>query len=233
METSASVVSGRPRRLILCCDGTWNRADAGSSATNVVRMVRCISASAEDGTPQIVRYHAGVGTGNILDKVLGGSFGVGLGSNLRDAYAFLVNNYLPGDEIFLFGFSRGAYTARCLAGLIGVLGMLHPREMGRFAEAWRWYQLPGAERDPKALDQCFPLRERDVPIRCIGVWDTVGALGVPTNRLTKYWQPCAATYRFYNSTLGNHVKYAFHALAIDERRGPFQPVLWNTGQPPT
>src|ERR1700733_4290212 len=108
------------RRLIICCDGTWNQADwQGGTATNVIRIVRAIApvATAPDGTaiPQIVYYHPGVGTGNGVDRLLGGGLGLGLSQNVRDAYAFLANNYVPGDEIFLLGFSRGAYTARTLS----------------------------------------------------------------------------------------------------------------------
>jgi hypothetical protein len=227
-----AVVTGQNRRLIICCDGTWDAADKGPAASNVVRMLRCIAPQAANGMPQIVWYHPGVGTGNPLDRLLGGGVGVGLAPNIRAAYAFLVNNYVVGDEIFLFGFSRGAYTARSLGGLIGVLGLLHPREMGDFMEAWDWYRLRTRPRDMRALDGRFPLRTRDVPIMCIGVWDTVGALGVPRNRLARHWHPCAENYQFYDTTLGTHVKYAFQALAIDERREPFQPVLWNTTQEP-
>src|SRR5689334_10684775 len=169
MDTQAQPARGLHRRLIVCCDGTWNASDAGPSATNVVRMLRCIAPQAENGTPQIVRYHPGVGTGNPLDHMLGGGLGIGLGPVIRDVYAFLVNNYLPGDEIFLFGFSRGAFTARSVAGLIGAIGLLDRTEMGRFMDAWRWSQLPKPQRDPGALDRCFPHRSRDVPIRCIGV----------------------------------------------------------------
>jgi hypothetical protein len=228
MKLQEKPFSGCPRRLIVCCDGTWNAADAGPSATNVVRMLRCIAPQAEDGTSQIARYNPGVGTGNPLDRMLGGAMGLGLAPAIRDVYAFLVNNYVPGDEIFLFGFSRGAFTARSIAGLIGSIGLLHPTEMGRFTDAWCRSEAPGEQRDLEALDTCFPRRTRDVPIRCIGVWDTVGALGVPGNRVLKGWHPCAETYRFYDTTLGMHVNYAFQALAIDERREPFEPVLWNT-----
>jgi uncharacterized protein (DUF2235 family) len=122
MKLQEKPFSGCPRRLIVCCDGTWNAADAGPSATNVVRMLRCIAPQAEDGTSQIARYNPGVGTGNPLDRMLGGAMGLGLAPAIRDVYAFLVNNYVPGDEIFLFGFSRGAFTARSIAGLIGSIG---------------------------------------------------------------------------------------------------------------
>ncbi|MFL5285601.1 MAG: T6SS phospholipase effector Tle1-like catalytic domain-containing protein, partial [Rhodopila sp.] len=226
------------RRLVVCCDGTWNAADGGASATNVVRMLRCIARQAEDGTPQIVRYHPGVGTGNPLDHMLGGGLGIGLAPAIRDVYAFLANNYIlaneknQGDEIFLFGFSRGAFTARSIAGLIGAIGLLHPTEMGRFMDAWRWAQLPANQRDINDLNKCFPRRTRDVPIRCIGVWDTVGALGVPRNRLLKGWHPCAETFRFHDTSRGSHVEHAFQALAIDERREPFEPVLWTAPRNP-
>src|SRR5262245_48072116 len=131
------------RRLIVCCDGTWNRADwEGGTATNVVRIARAIvpmAAGAAPGAPaipQIVHYHPGVGTGNQVDRLLGGGLGLGLSQNVRDAYAFLVNNHAPGDQIFLFGFSRGAYTARALGGLIGTIGLLRKQQMGGFQDAW-------------------------------------------------------------------------------------------------
>jgi uncharacterized protein (DUF2235 family) len=218
---------GRPRRLVICCDGTWNSADRGEGASNVVRMARIVKSSTTDGIAQIVWYHPGVGTGDPVDHMLGGAIGVGLAPGVRAAYAFIANNYLAGDEIFLFGFSRGAYTARSVAGLIGAVGLLHEREMGRFMQAWDWFKLGEAQRDPRDLDKSFPLRTPDVPIRCIGVWDTVGALGVPRNRWIKNWHPCAEAYRFYDTRLGSHVKYAFQALAIDEQREPYQPVPWN------
>lgn len=227
-------LSLRPRRrLVICCDGTWDNADAGGSASNVVRMARSALPTSADGIPQIVFYHPGVGTSDRLDRFFGGGLGIGLSRAVREAYAFLVNNYvaptpgeIPGDEIFLFGFSRGAYTARSLAGLIGAIGILHEREMGDFQMAWDWYRLPKEHRDISALDQSFPQRVRDVPIRCIGVWDTVGALGLPRNIVTGNWHPCASSYRFHDTNLGSHVDFAFQALSIDERRKPFSPVPW-------
>ena len=159
------------KRLVVCCDGTWNRADwEGGTATNVVRLLRAVRPQARAAVadapeiPQITYYHPGVGTGNRVDRLLGGGLGLGLSQNVRDAYAFLVNNYAPGDEIFLFGFSRGAFTARSIAGLIGAIGLLHPTEMGRFTDAWCWTQVPRNQRDVNALDTCFPRRTRDVPI---------------------------------------------------------------------
>jgi len=226
------------RRLIVCCDGTWNMADwQGGTATNVIRIARAINplAIAPDGSAisQIVYYHPGVGTGNRVDRLLGGGVGLGLSQNLRDAYAFLVNNYAPGDEIFLFGFSRGAYTARLLGGLIGTIGLLSRPEMGGFMDAWAYHRLSVAERAEHQVefDALFPDRQAVVPIRCIAVWDTVSALGLPKNRVTpRNFHPCKSQYRFNNDELGQHVEYAFQALAIDEQRSPFEAIVWQ--QPP-
>ena len=135
------------RRLVVCCDGTWNSADRGGAATNVVRMARTIKSVADDGTTQIVYYHPGVGTGNGLDRLIGGGTGVGLSRNVRDAYTFIVNNHRPTDEIFLFGFSRGAYTARSVAGLIGVIGLLPPRQMGELPRCLGLLQVAARRAD--------------------------------------------------------------------------------------
>ena len=228
------------RRLILCCDGTWKSADHPGSATNVVRMMRVIKSQSHDGIPQIVYYHSGVGTGNVMDKIGGGAGGIGIARNIREVYAFLVNNYQAGaagqsynDEIFLFGFSRGAFTARAVSALIGKIGILAPTDMGSFLEAWDWDRLPTAQRDPAALDKRFPDRMKDVPVRCVGVWDTVGSLGIPPNNLLPNWHPCASSCEFESTELGAHVEYAFQGLAIDEKRAPFEPTLWSNAAPAT
>ena len=223
------------RRLIVCCDGTWNRADwEGGTATNVVRIARAVRPQARPAVagvpevPQIVYYHPGVGTGNRVDRLLGGGLGLGLSQNVRDAYAFLVNNHAPGDEIFLFGFSRGAYTARALGGLIGTIGLLRKDQMGGFLDAWAYHRLDPAERKLylEAFNRAFPGRREAVAIRAVAVWDTVGALGIPANRFAGHFQPCKGSYRFHDTTLGDHVEHAFQALALDEKRGPFQPTVW-------
>jgi uncharacterized protein (DUF2235 family) len=151
---------------------------------------------------------------------LGGGAGIGLSSSVKACYGFLVDNYRPGDEILLFGFSRGAYVVRSVAGMIGVVGLLQKEEMFRFVEAWDDYALPEPERNSKVLDCIAPKRHRDVEIRCLGVWDTVGALGIPGTRL------CSSVYSFHETGLGGHVRYAFQALALDECRGNFQPAVW-------
>lgn len=206
------------RRLIICCDGTWNWPES-KRETNVVRMVRALLPQ-HNGVAQIIHYHEGVGTGNFLDRLVGGGAGVGLSASVKACYGFLVDNYHPGDEIFLFGFSRGAFVVRSLAGMIGDVGMMRKDEMARFAEVWNWYCLGKEIRRPETLDALSPHRYRNVDIECIGVWDTVGALGIPGTRL------CAKTFEFHDTALGPHVRHAFQALAIDERRGNFQAAIW-------
>src|SRR6267154_2778387 len=112
------------KRLIVCYDGTWNTADNGGNPTNVTRIARAIPPFDQDGVPQVVYYAAGVGTG-LFDSVIGGVFGQGLEQNVKNSYLFLAHNYSCGDgeyeadEIYVFGFSRGAFTARSLCGFIG------------------------------------------------------------------------------------------------------------------
>ena len=118
------------RRLILCLDGTWNSNDKSDKVTNVVKMLRSVPAVDSQGVSQLLYYGRGVGTGS-GDKLRGGFSGAGLDDNIIDGFRFLGNNYNPGDEIFIFGFSRGAYTARSLAGLINTAGILQPNCLGR------------------------------------------------------------------------------------------------------
>jgi uncharacterized protein (DUF2235 family) len=118
------------KRIIVCADGTWNERDQMDDqthlrhATNVTKVARAVRARDRNGIDQIVYYHDGVGTHPGLDKFTGGAFGQGIEGNIRDLYRFLVYNYDDGDEIFLFGFSRGAFTVRTLAGFISAFGML-------------------------------------------------------------------------------------------------------------
>ena len=153
------------KRLIVCCDGTWNDADQGSDFTNVSRLAWAIEpVDQRDGKniSQIVYYQSGVGSGSdLIAKAVGGGVGAGLSRNVRDAYSFLSNNYSDGDEIFLFGFSRGAYTARSIGGLIGYAGLLHKRDMDRFANLWEGYRLRSKTDHPSVLDD-FKGRHRPV-----------------------------------------------------------------------
>src|ERR1700694_2847931 len=128
-----------PRRLIVCCDGTWDRLshkDGGVYApSNVANMARSI-ASHGNGVEQIVFYDPGIGTGNALDRWTGGLMGVGISDNIKDGYQFLVHNFSLGDEIYLFGFSRGAYTVRSLAGFIRKCGLVRKEDSFRLDEGY-------------------------------------------------------------------------------------------------
>jgi hypothetical protein len=218
------------RRLVICCDGTWNKPDRRARTTNVVRMARAILPESRDGLPQIVYYHPGVGTGNFLDRWAGGAAGIGLSENVRSAYAFLVDTYRDGDEIFFFGFSRGAYTVRSVAGLIGHVGLLRKRDMVNFEEVWDYYRQPEAARAREEGEFLanFPdrVKPQDIRTRCIGVWDTVGSLGIPHQHL------CRSAYQFHDTNLGPGIEFAFQALAIDEQRTPFAPAIWHRSRHP-
>jgi uncharacterized protein (DUF2235 family) len=218
------------RRLIACCDGTWNKPDSYGGSTNVIRLARVIKPRSADGISQVVYYHSGVGTGNFVDHLVGGGTGLGLSANVRSTYAFFVDNYQDGDEIFLFGFSRGAYTARSAAGMMGHVGIVRKRDMHNFDPLWDYYRLPLEERrrHEQSFLANFPDRvpREKIIIRCIGVWDTVGSLGIPDSRF------CQKAYSFHDTELGPGVEYAYHALAIDEQRGPFQPAIWRRNAEP-
>jgi uncharacterized protein (DUF2235 family) len=146
----------RMKRLIVCCDGTWKNSDSGAVdvPSNVTRLCRTINATTSDGIHQIVYYQSGVGTGlGRLTQTLGGATGFGISENIREAYAFLVNNYYPGDEIFMFGFSRGAFAARSIAGLICQLGVLTKSGMDDFYSVFKRYT--NVEPNQPKLDKAF------------------------------------------------------------------------------
>jgi type VI secretion system (T6SS) phospholipase Tle1-like effector len=222
-----------PKRLIVCCDGTWNTADQAKAEhpcpTNVTKLALSITPEDSAGVRQCVYYHSGVGTSQ-LDRLRGGMFGFGLSRNVFDAYHFLIDNYEPGDVLYFFGFSRGAFTARSLAGLIRNCGILRPENADRINEAWTLYRSSADK--PRGVASTLFRRSYsyDPRIHFIGVWDTVGAYGVPVlgprwlkpivKRLNHRWE-------FHDTKLSTRVDGAFHALAIDERRAAFEPTLWH------
>jgi uncharacterized protein (DUF2235 family) len=148
-----------------------------------------------------------------------------LSRHVRECYRFLVENYQPGDQLYFFGFSRGAFTARSLAGLIGNAGILRAEHVGRIDEAYRLYRDRDDDRKPEGSEsQRFRgmYSHDECDIHFIGVWDTVGALGIPGLRgplVKRLWG-------FHNTTLGKRVRFAYQALATDEERSLFQPTLW-------
>ena len=217
------------RRLIVCCDGTWKAAES-KTVTNVTYMARALAPTALDGTTQVVFHDPGVGTGNVVDKVSGGAFGDGLDLNIVDAYRFLVYNFEPGDQVFFFGFSRGAYTVRSTVGMIRKCGLLRKRHADRVGEAYELYRHRRDEVDGPAAaafraSYSWPAFDVDF----LGVWDTVGALGIPLTGLR--WLT-RRNDQFHDTRLSRSVKRAFHAVASDERRGAFKPTLWETQPSP-
>jgi uncharacterized protein (DUF2235 family) len=214
----------RMKRLVVCCDGTWNKPDS-QNITNVEKIARTVQSDpgVSGGAYQLVYYVSGVGAGSYAaDRMLGGAFGFGLFHNVIACYRFLAQNYEPGDEIFIIGFSRGAYTARSVAGIVARVGLLTKLSLveERLPEAVRMYQrrdMPqgvyGASADEFKHDHCHPAK-----VNFLGVFDTVGALGVPG---FMRFAP-----RFNDVQLSDDVLCARHALAVDETRVKFAPTLW-------
>ena len=217
------------RRLIIGCDGTWNSADqqidGAPCPSNVVRLMYRV-AKTDDQIPQLSYYDQGVGTGNLVDRYSGGAFGGGLEDNVHDAYRFLVSNYQPGDEIYLFGFSRGAFTARSVAGMIRKCGILRRTSCAQYNKALELYRSSARPDEPKPSEfrsVHSVTGDAPIPIKFVGVWDTVGALGIPLRGLRSLTR---RRYQFHDTELSGQVQYACHALALDEQRGPFEPTLW-------
>ncbi|KAK4934660.1 hypothetical protein LTR66_015563, partial [Elasticomyces elasticus] len=286
-----------PKKLIVCCDGTWMDSDDGwvegkwgksghlQTPSNVTRIARAIRSEDDARHPQVVYYQAGVGTGiTLADQFIGGGTGLGLSEHIREAYTFLATNYIDydtdktsqQDSIFLIGFSRGAFTARSLGGLIGALGLLRKPALRYFYMIFKDWENAGAKNSEplffdyyrkqsgvrltkdfdSKLQSCIAKAHvatadnvpsvneylksyRDllwslgltqkVMIQCIGVWDTVGSLGIPVNPWVQKKLRLPTTvheYKWLDTSIDNHAKNAFQALALDEQRAPFWPSLW-------
>jgi len=210
------------KRIVICADGTWNDPE-DKNPTNVLRVARAIKPVADDGVKQVVFYDWGVGS--YYAKIRGGMVGLGIMKNIQDGYRFIVQNFNEGDRIFLFGFSRGAYTVRCLNGLLNNCGILRRPRANLIPTAFRMYKKRSA---PPSSKEAGDWREENAYGRSrsmvdfIGVWDTVGSLGVPTRVLAFMDEKDL----FYDHELGSNVKVARHAVSIDERREDFEPTLW-------
>lgn len=211
------------KTLIVCCDGTWNQPDRGGGPTNVTKIARAICPENDQGEVQIVYYDEGVGTGNWFDRLVGGAMGIGLARNVQQAYRFLCLNYLPGDRIVLIGFSRGAFTVRSLAGLVGLVGLLRKGDLDKMPNIWAYYRTTPQKRDPAKIDGAWIARRPDIDLMV--VWDTVGSMGVPLGMLRWIGQ---RHYKFHDVNLSPKIKRAYQALAIDEHRRNFAPAIWDT-----
>ncbi|KAI1393684.1 uncharacterized protein F4822DRAFT_424147 [Hypoxylon trugodes] len=223
------------KRIVVCCDGTWQNSDNGyvkptasnpiptlQIPSNVTRISRAFKRNCSDETFQIIYYHSGVGSGSdFFNRIMGGAFGIGIAENIREAYAYICANYVDGDEIILIGFSRGAFTARSIGGMISDLGLLTREGMEFFYPVFKDMQnwmnqdykdqfpeipFPDKPKGPhaaeeyrkKLVEKGYTRVHQDkgrgdlIKVKAIGVWDT----------------------------------HAFHALALDEHRRPFSPTLW-------
>ena len=214
------------KRIVICADGTWNRPEKNLKKdvpTNVLRLARAIKPGGHGGTKQQVFYDWGIGSYH--DRISAGATGKGLNKNIMDDYRYIVQNYTHGDEIFLFGFSRGAYTVRSLCGLINNCGILKRPEARLIQAAFDHYKKTGPAHAPDGSasirfreDHSYPSRQ----IKFVGVWDTVGALGIPISFLGFLDPPD----EFYDTKIGPNVRIARHAMAIDEVRSDFEPTTW-------
>lgn len=211
------------KRLVVCCDGTWN-SPVNASVSNIEKIARSLRTGiGPDGVQQMVFSVEGVGAqGYLVDRLLGGAFGYGLTRNVVAGYRHLALNYEPGDEIYVFGFSRGAYTARSIVGMIATVGLVTQDSLARdhLCDAERIYRIRDADVRRRLAAQFRSEHcHEHVPVAFLGVFDTVGALGVPglSRRRSK----------FHDLRLSTDVECARQALAIDDRRITFEPCLWD------
>ncbi len=228
------------KRLIVCNDGTWNTPDQEDngipSPTNVVKLKNSLAPSDSGKVGQRVYYHPGVGTAGKVDAVMGGAFGRGVDEQIMSAFHWLGENYSKGDEIFIFGFSRGAFVARSLAGFLGRglldLGGLDSKESwacvkAAFEKGYRRFKTR-AEDDRKWVKKGWKFFEQGnaCPVRFVGVWDTVGALGIPDDLELLNLLDRGSKWRFHDTELGTHITTARHAMAMNEQRASFTVTRW-------
>ena len=237
------------KRIVVCFDGTWNKpgenGDETDVETNVCRIYESLDNSPRHGTRQISWYDRGVGT-RFFERIRGGTLGRGLNTNIKQGYAYLSNVYDDGDKIFVFGFSRGAYTARSLVGLIRKCGLLRKgilpgmglENRGRdeiedvlddliesniIDQAFNIYRRRDEKADTEEAESFRSENGRKVSITLLGVWDTVGALGVPLLAFEGFNK---RKYEFHDTKLSGIVENAYHAVAVDEHRDLYDVALW-------
>lgn len=237
-------------RIAIFCDGTWNAPDM-VEPTHVVQLSKALVSDPRQG--QVVAYFAGIGTdrrfdgavGRFLNRWGGGAFGWGLDAKVKQAYQFIARAYRPGDEIFAFGFSRGAFTARSVVGMIRKCGIIEDTSAAGVNAAFELYRLRGDRNAPdqphimarrRAMSPRFAtsVADRDwrgdgsqiVKVSYVGVWDTVGARGIPVAVLGPVATLWNRQYRFHDMRLSSLVERARHAVGLDEIRRFYAPALW-------
>ena len=206
------------KKIVLLFDGTWNNR---KDRTNVVRMKDSIASSGQDDPEQPCFYDPGVGT-HWYDRFSGALFARGLSENICQGYERLIRKFQPGDDIYVFGFSRGAYTARSLVGLIRKCGVLKSAGKKKIEEAYALYRDKKIAPEHAAAIQFRADHSFETRVRFIGVWDTVGAVGIPASHV-----PFSRDYYTWHDTaLSKIVDYAFHALALSEHREDYDAAVW-------
>lgn len=212
------------KRLLCFFDGTWNRPDAGGEVTNVVKLYEACRRTDDFGVRQVAHYEIGIATGKSLGRLTfaAGAVGYGVGERIRSGLRFLAENYEPGDQIAIFGFSRGAFQARSLAGLIALTGLPHSVSDDEIEAIWGNYEGHRLAPEKGRLERIRARAHFPVSIRCVGVWDTVGNLGIPF--FGDSW--INHRYAFHHIDQLDNIEVGLHALAIDEPRGPYRPSLW-------
>lgn len=229
------------KRLIVCFDGTWNnpeQEDNGIPApTNVYKIHNAIlDIDSGSGIKQLKYYHPGLGgeDSGIFDAIVGGAIGSGIARHICSAYHWLAKNYEDGDEIYLFGFSRGAFTVRSLSGMLnkGLLDLTTVDDK----KSWQLVDIAfkkGYRNRATNVDSwadsswAFFNQRKPLPIHFIGVWDTVGALGIPDDLELFNLFDDKNKWQFHDTSLGENIKCARHAMAIDEIRTSFSLTRWS------
>jgi uncharacterized protein (DUF2235 family) len=251
------------KKIVICTDGTWDKPGTVEDGIPVPSNVQKLACALTKNDEQVVKYFPGVGTsGSLLNRILKGITGSELDGKIIEAYKFIVENYQPGDQLYFFGFSRGSYTARSLAGLIRNSGIV--RDIKDINEAFEHYRDRSPVSHPDS-ETSIALRKRlshgpgdnffaEEPegsegtdtgrieakgdkheianalsndyvtrIKFLGIWDTVGSLGIPL----PWWRKGnLERYKFHDITLSSTIDHAYHGMAIDERRKVFTPCIW-------
>ncbi|KIJ32055.1 hypothetical protein M422DRAFT_35987 [Sphaerobolus stellatus SS14] len=239
-------ISSASKRIIVCCDGTWQDGIAQwhrRHYTNILKISRLLTRQDQRLNPpihQVVFYQAGIGCEpNLYSRYIEGATGSSLREKVQEAYGFIAHNYEPGDEIFLFGFSRGAYTARMVAGFIGQIGLLDKKDMDHFEQIFVHYQKQKNTSNKRERYENNEVLQRwhepikkgrtradphgdGFTVKCLGVFDTVGSLGLP-KELT-FRRKFKKIFSFPDKVLGPHIQHAFHAMALNETRADFNVV---------
>ena len=210
------------KNIVVFSDGTGQEGGKGNNS-NVYKLFNMIENRTEN---QVIFYDRGLGTG--WRKISGQVAGMGISKNIKECYRFIFDEYSAGDQVFLFGFSRGATTVRSLSSFIHLFGILPKSRPELIDHAYRIYRIADHEkRNRRAAEFVAKHHTMWCNIRFLGAWDTVAALGIPISFLNHLMSVLPFfRHRFQDLSLSESVEYARHALAIDDERKLFHPVVW-------